>query len=110
MTNVTRVTAHRRQRASARRHFRLGWRAAATRASTGAQWYLDKKVSTLAMAAACCGSNPKYIQAAVALIQDASGINPDPIEEVLLGRVPLLRAAAQAKRRQRASHFTVEEL
>jgi len=48
---------HRRQRASARRHFRHGWRAAAAQAFTAAEIYLDKRVPSLAAAAMHCGSN-----------------------------------------------------
>ena len=53
MHGLIRATHHRRQRASARRHFRNGWRArrvraAVLRAFTGAELYLDKRFTTLA--------------------------------------------------------------
>jgi hypothetical protein len=53
-----------RQRQSARRHFRHGKRAAATRAFTGARLYLNGAVPTLAAAADSAGSNVAYVQAA----------------------------------------------
>ncbi len=85
----------RRRRQSARRHFRSGQRAAALRALTGAKLYLSGTVSTLAAAAASCGSNIIYIQAAITLIksEDQALLN-----RVLAGTVPLLAAAAQVQR------------
>src|SRR5215831_10026569 len=96
---------HRRQRASVRRHFRHGWRAAAARAFTGAELYLNRTASTLAVAAACCGSNVPYIRAAIVLIQDETAR-----QSVLEGRVPLLAAAHEARQRQEAARVSVEEM
>ena len=93
MHGLIRRAARRRQRASARRHFRLGWRAAAARAFTGAELYLNKTAPTLAAAAACCGSNVQYVQAAIVLIQDQK-----IRRSVLEGRVPLLAAAHEMRR------------
>jgi hypothetical protein len=86
-------------------------RAAALRAFSGARFYLNKTIPTLAAAAAWTGSNVPYIQAAIVLIQDETATDPQIIREsVLLGHVPLLEAARKARRRQKAGHFTVEEL
>jgi hypothetical protein len=93
MHGLIRRAARRRQRASARRHFRHGWRAAAARAFTGAELYLNKTAPTLAAAAACCGSNVQYVQAAIVLIQDQK-----IRRSVLEGRVPLLAAAHEMRR------------
>jgi hypothetical protein len=94
-----------RQRASARRHFRHGWRAAVVRAFTGARLYLDKQVSTLAKAAESCGSNVQYVRAAIVLIKDETSIQ----KSVLLGHMPLLVAANRARRRRKAERITVDE-
>jgi hypothetical protein len=51
-SSLYRAPKPRRQRASPRRHFRHGWRAAVVRAFTGARLYLDKQVPTLRTAAA----------------------------------------------------------
>ena len=64
------TSGHRlRQRQSARRHFRHGKRAAATRAFTGARLYLNGAVPTLAAAADSTGSNVAYVQAAIVLLK-----------------------------------------
>src|SRR5262245_16851072 len=81
-----RVARQPRRRASPRRHFRNGCRAAAARALTAARLYVDKKVLTLAAAAACCGSSVPYVQAGIVLIEDQtapSGV----LESVLEGHV-----------------------
>src|SRR5262249_14113184 len=88
----------RRQRASARRHFRYGCRAAAARAFTAAEIYLDRRVPSLAAAAMHCGSNVPYVQAAIILIQDETAPHPQRMRQsVLEGRVPLLAAAHEAR-------------
>ena len=102
---------HRRQRASVRRHFRHGWRAAAARAFTGAELYLNRTTPTLAVAAACCGSNVPYIQAAIVLIRDETAFHSQRMRQsVLEGRVPLLAAAREARQRQEAARVTVEKM
>jgi hypothetical protein len=111
MSKRNRGRRRRRQRKSARRHFRNGWRAAAARAFTTAELYLNGRIPTLATAAARCGSNVPYLQAAIILIRDETATDPQMIREsVLVGHTPLLAAAHQARRRQKAGHFTVEEL
>jgi hypothetical protein len=69
MHGLIRVTHRRRQRASPRRHFRHGWRAAAVRAFTAAGLYLNEQVPTLTAAAERCGSNVLYVRARVAPTQ-----------------------------------------
>jgi hypothetical protein len=96
----------RRQRASARRHFRHGWRAAAVRAFTGARLYLDKKAPTLIRAAEDCGSNVQYVRAAIVVIEDGS-LNEQAL--VLTGHLPLLEAANQVRQRRKAERITVDE-
>jgi hypothetical protein len=98
MHGLISVTRRRRQRASARRHFRHGWRAAAVRAFTGAGLYIDKKVPTLVRAAEDCGSNVQYVRAAVAVLKDGS-LNEQAL--VLTGHLPLLEAANQARLRRK---------
>src|SRR5262245_22600246 len=111
MHGLIKVSPRRRQRASARRHFRHGWRAAAARAFTGAELYLNRTAPTLAAAAACCGSNVQYVQAAIVLIQDETALHPQRMRQSILeGRVPLLAAAHEARRRQKAERVTVEEM
>jgi hypothetical protein len=98
MHGLIRATHRRRQRASASRHFRHGWRAAAVRAFTGAGLYIDKKVPSLLRAAEDCGSNVNYVRAAVAVLKDGS------LQEhalVLAGHLPLLEAANQARLRRK---------
>jgi hypothetical protein len=101
----------RRQRASARRHFRHGCRAAAARAFTAAEIYLDKRVPSLAAAAMHCGSNVPYIQAAIALIRAETTRHPQGMRQsVLEGRASLLAAAHAARQRQEAARITVEKM
>ena len=97
----------RRQRASPRRHFRHGWRAAVVRAFTGAGLYLNGQVPTLTAAAERCGSNPLYVRAALVLIKHETLIEQ---ESVLRGHVPLLMAANQAWRKRKVKDITVEEV
>jgi hypothetical protein len=98
MHGLTNATHGRRQRASARRHFRHGWRAAAVRAFTAAGLYRDKKVPTLVRAAEDCGSNVNYVRTAVAVLKDGS-LNEQAL--VLTGHLPLLEAANQARLRRK---------
>jgi len=108
MHGLIRGTPRRRQRASARRHFRHGWCTAAARAFTGAELYLNKTALSLAEAAVRCGSNVHYVRAAIALIKD----EPDSRSRalVLTGHVPMLAAANQVRRRQKAEPVTVEDM
>jgi hypothetical protein len=106
MHGLLKATHRRRQRASARRHFRHGRRAAAVRAFTAAGLYIDKQIPTLAMAAEDCGSNVNYVRGAVAVLKDGS------VQEhalVLAGHLPLLEAANQARQRQKEERVTVDE-
>jgi len=110
MHGFIRRTSPRRQRASARRHFRLGQRAAAARAFAGAERYLNRTAPTLAAAAMHCGSNVPYVQAAIVLIQDKTALHPEIVRKAVLeGRAPLL-AAAREVRRRKAERVAVEEV
>src|SRR5215813_12528567 len=103
--------ARHRQRASTRRHFRYGCRAAPARAFTAAEIYIDKRVPTLAAAALHCGASVPYIQAAIILIRDATAPHPQGVRQsVLEGRASLLAAARAARRRQEAARVTVEKM
>ena len=97
MRGLLRCNSPRRQRASARRHFHDGCRAAAARAFTAAEIYLDKRVPSLAAAAMHCGSNVQYVQAAIVLIQNETAKPQQMRQWVLEGRMPLLAAAHAAK-------------
>ena len=64
MHGLISATHGRRQRASARRHYRHGWRAAVVRAFTAAGLYLNEQVPTLTAAASvaartCCTCGPQ---------------------------------------------------
>jgi hypothetical protein len=98
MHGLISATHGRRQRASARRHFRHGWRAAANRAFTGARLYIDKKAPSLVRAAEDCGSNVNYVRAAIAVLKDGS-LNEQAL--VLTGHLSLLEAANQARLRRK---------
>jgi hypothetical protein len=100
-------TSHRRQHASARRHFRHGWRAAVVRAFTAAGLYLNEQVPTLTAAAERCGSNLPYVRAAIVLIKHETLSGQ---EKVLRGHVPLLVAANQAWRQRKVKDITVDEV
>jgi predicted ATPase len=89
------VTSPHRRRQSARRHFRHGQRAAAVRAFTAAQLYLNNTISTLEAAAEACGSNVAYVQAAIILLR---ADNASLVHDVRCGRVPILQAARKAQR------------
>jgi len=95
MHGIIKGIPRRRQRASARRHFRHGCRAAAVRAFTGAKLYLNNAVPTLEAAAEACGSNVAYIQAAIILLKAE---NASRVQDVVGGRVPILQAAREAAR------------
>jgi hypothetical protein len=83
-----------------RRLFRNGAsNAAAIRAFAAAQLYLGKKVRTLAKAAARCGSNLRYVRAAVLLIKTG---NRSISESVLDGHLPLLEAADRVRLQRKA--------
>jgi hypothetical protein len=65
----------------------------------------------LAAAAMHCGSNVQYVQAAIVLIQDETALHPQRMwQSVLEGRVPLLAAAHEARRRQEAARVTVKKM
>src|SRR5262245_53161376 len=111
MHGLDRSTSCRRQRASARRHFHDGCRAAAARAFTAAEIYLDNRVPSLAAAALHCGSNVQYVQAALVLIRDKTTLHSHRIRQAVLeGRVPLLAAAREARRRQETARIAVEKM
>jgi len=85
----------RRRQQSARRHFlHSGGRAAARRALTGARLYLTKQVSSYRAAAECCGSNHRYVKAAVTLCRAE---NSTLQGRVLRGWIPLTEAARQVE-------------
>ena len=77
------------------RRFRHGQRAAALRAQTGARLYLQGAVPSLVAAAEACGSNPRYVEAAVIVLRSEDTVL---LNHVLSGTVPLLEAAKGAKR------------
>jgi hypothetical protein len=106
MHGLIRGTPRRRQRASARRHFRHGWRAAVVRAFTGARLYLDKGAPTLVRAAEDCGSNVHYVRAAIVVLEEGS-FSEQAL--VLTGHLQLLEAANQARLRRKAECITVDE-
>jgi hypothetical protein len=95
-----------RRRQSARRHFRNGHRAAVLRATTGARLYLDGQIPSLAAAAASCGSNVKYIQAAIVLLK---ADDPSLLHLAMGGWIPLTGAANQERLRPKAERITVDE-
>jgi hypothetical protein len=107
MHGLLRATQPRRQRASARRHFRHGWRAAVVRAFTAAGLYLNGQAPTLTAAAERCGSNVLYVRAAIVLIKHETLIGQ---EMVLLGHVPLLEAAKHAWLNRKVVDLTVEQV
>jgi hypothetical protein len=108
MHGLIKGTSSRRQRASARRHFRDGCSAAVARAFIAARLYLDRTLPTLAQAVAGTGSNTVYVRAAIAVLRDVAR-DPQRMEQsVLTGRVSLPAAARLARRRQKA-RVTVEE-
>src|SRR6185436_1040173 len=80
---------------SSRRHFRGRKRAAVLRAMTAARLYLDQTAPTLAAAAVECGSNERYVRAAVILIKTENAVL---VDRALFGQVNLLKAAHDAQR------------
>ena len=97
----------RRQRASARRYFRSGHRAAVVRATTGARLYLDGRVPSLAAAAEACGSNILYVRSAIVLLKAA---DPSLLKSAMAGLVSLPAAVDQERRRRKAARVTVDEV
>jgi hypothetical protein len=73
---------------------RAGQCAAARRALTAAQLYLDGKVPNLTAAALCCGSCRPYVKAAIVLLRSENSVM---LERVRRGHIPLLAAAKQVK-------------
>ena len=86
---------HNRRRQSARRHFRNGRRSATVRATTGAQLYINGSAPSIAAAAEATGSCTTYVKAATVLWRSE---NSQLLDDVWAGRVPLLKAARQARR------------
>ena len=76
------------------RQYRRGRCAAALRALTAAQLYLDDKINTLKAAAKSCGSNVVYVRAAVVLLQAEDVVL---VQRALRGAMPLLAAAKVVK-------------
>jgi hypothetical protein len=97
----------RRQRASARRHFRNGHCAAVVRAITAARLYLDGRAPSLAAAAEACGSNVLYIRAAITLLKAK---DPSLLNSAMAGFMSLPGAADQERRRLKAARVTVSEV
>jgi hypothetical protein len=64
-------------------------------AITGARLLAAGMARTIAEAAACTGSNLTYVHAAVILLKAENEIL---VNQVLVGRISLLRAAQQARR------------
>jgi len=84
---------------SSRRLYRQRQRAAVKRALTGAALYLGRSFpvpATLRDAADCCGSNPKYIEAAATLLKSEDA---NLIQRVLAGHISLMDAAASIQKR-----------
>jgi hypothetical protein len=95
LEHVGNGNGHKRQYRSSRRHFDHGVRAAAARAFTGACLYVEGDV-TLGIAAMMAGSNPRYVEAAVAILKaEDTAI----VRHVLAGQLSLLAAAEQIHRR-----------
>jgi len=105
--SLYRAPAPRRQRASPRRRFRNGHRAAVVRATTGARLYLDGRASSLAAAAEACGSNVLYIRAAIILLR---ATDPSLLNSAMAGLVSLREAADQERHRRKATRVTVDEV
>jgi hypothetical protein len=99
MHGLLKINPRRRQRTSARRHYRKHRRDnAPARAFAGAKLWMRQPVmpSTQAEAARLVGSTPVYVAAAATVIDAAT---PGLIEDVLHGRVPLLAAAESVRKR-----------
>jgi hypothetical protein len=77
------------------RHMRHGVRAAALRAVTAARLYLSGAIPNLFKAAESCGSNGKYVCAAIIVLRSENSVL---LDRVLRGHIPLLAAANQVRR------------
>ena len=80
---------------SSRRLVRNRQQAAVIRAVTAAKFRLDGTFPTLAAAATACGSNVRYVGAAVTLLKSE---NSTLLDRALRGAMPLLAAASEAER------------
>jgi hypothetical protein len=78
-----------------RRHIRHGVCAAALRAITAARLYLSGQIPNLHKAAESCGSNVKYVLAAIVVLRSE---NAALLDHVLRGHIALLDAASQVRR------------
>jgi hypothetical protein len=76
------------------RRFHGTLRAAVLRAFTAADLLREGRVPSLREAAACCGSNIQYVQAAVVL---RNSENISLMDDVFIGTVPLLAAARSCR-------------
>jgi hypothetical protein len=74
---------------------RHGVCAAALRAITAARLYLSGQIPNLHKAAESCGSNVKYVLAAIVVLRSENSVL---LDRVLRGHVPLLAAASQVRR------------
>ena len=94
------TTKPRHKRRRRHRQFDNGQRRAVLQAITGWGQYASGAASTLAAAARSTGSNIAYV-AAVGVLRAAE--NASLLEKALTGDVPLLAAAAEAKRLAKAT-------
>jgi hypothetical protein len=92
------VRQQRRRHRSARRHYDHGQRLAVLRALTAASLRLNGAFSSLAQAAAACGSGVVYVKAAVAILRSEDVSIRD---QVLTGRLSLLAAASLVEKRSK---------
>ena len=76
------------------RRLHRGQRVAVKRAVTAARLYLNATVPTLDEAAVSCGSNIKYVRAAIAVLQSE---RVELLNQILTGQLSLLQAAAQVR-------------
>jgi hypothetical protein len=74
---------------------RYGVRAAALRAITAARLHLSGAIPNLLKAAESCGSNVKYVCAAIILLRSENSVL---LDRVLRGHVSILAAASQVRR------------
>jgi len=84
----------RRYRARGRRHLDNGESRVARRALTGAQLYIEKKVSSLRAAADASGSTPGYVRAMITVVESGDA---RLLHHVLQGHIPLFMAAKRVK-------------
>jgi len=80
---------------SSKRHFHHGERRAVVRALTAARLYINNEVPTLEAAAESCGSCVAYVRAVIILRRAE---NADLVQDVVAGRIAILRAAREAQR------------